>query len=907
MTSSTAPLLEVITLLSDAASVAQWIPLARLKARQLHELSLLSKRLHLLDGTEIGVRIDPPFAYITLRGGFSGAYQFVGSLDWLYKTYRDPSFPTGIDRMLPLGYATLVTLKGITPHATPLVSSAEASLQNAWRYTADPTQTDHYLQMTPAHQWDGMGVLQWYGPTADVPRRNVPHLITGWQQAHPCEGLGWYGSGSGSRFVTLDMAYDFGPTLFSSNPLVGSNKSPDSDWYGQAAWRTVDSPLGSRTFIIMVDVNSVFYCYPTEGYGDTILFGTYTGQKGNVPAALTQSQTCPWPAWVTHEDLGMLAVNASVPTTTHKARLRPLWTFNHAGTRAACITARRAANWNDAYFNSEFYDDTGTLQTTYLEDYPGLVEVAFEISITGTLLSQFTFTVTLHQDIYCEVDHRCPVAVGYAVREMGDVSLDTLLLLEYRHYVDNPALTRGPTNNHGGVDTYTLHRPNKATVAVVSAQTDAGWVEARRWLAYYACYPPLGDDRLFHPQIQEFQAFASQTGYANHFRYIANLCALDMNSLSFCIGANVFTLGDIQTGTSTWQTYGATAATVLTIAFNQESDRQSIGHPELKGIVEAMLDLDKSYPREFGTLYPDFTQMTEFDCGATLDYAWYDPSAWESDPIIKATRYATLTVHNGLGSSWSTLIQGASEDLTLYSNIPAVSLFSGYSHIYGPQVFTYWDGLPNVRPGIRWAVGGTLQAGTLSFSNYPYGVIHHNSVLFLTTAALNNVGARFSVHRNGSWALFMGPVAARTDLSAWWENGVLLTPPALAYEQTLVDKIVFRNETQNAEITTTHLAMLNQAFGKTLTPEDFHFNLRYATTTGAEFQPASDDPSVPSWYPVTRMTPLGIIWTHQYFYLNRWYNEFCFDPNFVVQKLHYTYNSFTTFPTPRQEGVFLPP
>lgn len=894
------PLLEFLNLQGGTAAL-RWLPWARNKAQQLYDLGLASKCVVLGDSTAISIRLEENLAHIRIVAGVEGGYQFIGSAQWLYKTYRDPAFPTGYDRMLPLGYATLVESKGGFVKAAPLFSSIEDA-SGAWPFDADPRTTDTHLRLRPAHQWDGMGVQQWYAPTGDDKKRDLPNLITSWQQAHPCEGLGWYGSGSAARFVTLDMSFDYGPLLFTTdNPLIGANKTPDSDWYGQACWRTVDSAFGPRTFIIMVDVNSVFYCYPTEGYGDTILFGTYTGQKGNVPASLTQSQACPWPSWVTHEDLGMVAVLASVPTATHKARLRPMWTFNHAGTRAACITAERTANWVDAYFNSEFYDDTGTLQTTYQEDYPGLVEVEFSISITGPALADFTFTTTLRQSLYSGTDHRCPVAVGYAVRDMGGIALDTLLLLEYQHYVDNPALTQGPTNTHGSVETYTLRRPNKASVAVVSAQTNAGWIEARRWLAYYACYPPLGDNRLFHPQIQEFQAFAGQTGYANHFRYIANLVALDMDSLSFCIGATVRTIGDIQTGTSTWQTNGAEAATVLTIAFNTERDRQSVGHAELKSVVSAMLDLTADYP--------DLGSMTEFDLSASLDYAHYDASAWESDAHVLATKYATLTVRDGFGSSWATLVEGASENLMLYSNILAVPAFATASHIYGPQVYTYWDGLPNVRPGIRWAVGGTLQAGTLSFSNYPYGAIHHNSVLFLTTTALNNVGARFSTHRNGSWALFAGPFAARTDLSPWWENGVALTAPALAYEQTLVDAVVFASDrgATSKEVVTTHLALFNQAFKKTLEPEDFYFTMAYDSSVGATIQPAATNPSAPSQYQVTVLAPLGIIWSHQSFQLNRWYDEWCFNSSFVLQKLHTTDNSFTCFPTPRQEGVFLPP
>ncbi len=903
-------MIEWITLDGTGPSIMKWLAWARKTASRMQDITPV-KRVRMPDGTLVAIEIREDETFIHISGGAIGSYQFFGSGPYLYKTYRDPSYPSGIDRMLPLGYATLITLNGADLKMTALTASAESPPDpsvTSWPYDADPRNTDNYLRMTPAHQWDGLGVHQWYGPTDVSPRRDVPHLVTQWQQALPCSGMNRYGSGSASWFTKLDMGYDFGPTLFSANPLVGVNKSPHSDWYGRAAWRLVDNTqFGSRSFIIMVDVNSVFYCYPTDGYGSELLWVSWLGEKGNVPAELTQSQACPWPSWVTAETLGIAAISGGVSDSIHRGRLRPMWTFNHAGTRAACVIANRAVNWSDNYFNSEFYDDYGTLNTTYKEDLPGMVEVEFSISLTGINLNDFTFTVSLVQERYSgNLGIRAPVATGYAMRAIGDVPLDALLLLEYRHYTANPSLTAkadfvlsGDWSSDVDPPLYDLKRPVKATIAVVSWYDGASWIEARRWLAYYSCYLPLGDPRPFYPRIEEFSAHIGETGYANHFRYIANIISIDMDSLSFCLGASVSTLGDLRTDYDHFSTYGAEAACIVTIAFNTEKDRRAVGHAELKPVASEMLDLTASYP--------NLASLTEFFPSATLDYATYDPSAWETDPIIKATRYATLTVRDGDGHSWESLVQGASESMMPYSNISNTPMFSGASHIYSPQVYTFWDGLPNVRPGMRWAIGGTLQAGTLSFTNYPYGAIHHGSILFLTTTALNNITHRFSTHRSGSWALFAGPFAARNDLSVWWINGVLQPAPALSYEQTLVDKIEFATDSSTQKVTFSHIEAMNTAFKKELTPEDYYFNLRYESTVGAEFKPASNDSSVHDWHKVTRLATLGIIWSHQEFSANRWYNEFCMSGDFVTQSLHFAYDSFSTFPTPRMEGVFLPP
>jgi hypothetical protein len=902
------PLQERLKLIGSQQGLEKWLGWARKKAQSLYQQGLSSKQVQMADGTYIAIQIVEPVAYITVWGGGKGAYQFIGSLARLYKTFRDPSYPVGTNRMLPLGYAVLVTIAGGKPKAIPLFSSAEAPpADRYWPYSADPRDTNTYLALTPAHQPDGMGVLQWYGPTQDVSKRNVPHLITAWQQALPCSALGWYSAGSATRFTTLDMAFDYGPTLFSADPRKGNYKIPHADWYGQAAWCMVDDPLwGSRSFIIMVDINSVFYCYPTEGYDAAPIWTGWLGEQGNVPAALTKNQACPWPSWVTTESLGVAAINAGVPDATHRGRLRPLWAFNHAGTRAACITAHRAANGADGYFQSSYYDDTGTLDTVYQEDTPGLVEVAFSINIIGSSLADFTFSVSVAREVYAgNPGIRAPVAVGYAVRPMGDIPLDALLLLEYQHLTDSPSQCQGPAAPlsgawQAGVDPplYDLTRPNKATVAVVKVATTDGWKPVRQWLAYYASYQPLGSPLPFYPHINEFSALAGADAYANHFVYFTNVVALDLNSLSFCIGVSVVTLGDIRTDYSTFDTYAAEAAALVTIALNSEQDRRTVGHPELKPVALAMFDGQSTYP--------DLATFTEFFPSATLDYAVYDPT-WETDPIIKATRYATMTVRDGNDQTITRLVQGASEDMRGYSNIPNVATFAGASAIYGPMVYTFWDDLPSVRPGLRYAVGGSLQPGTLSFSGYAYGAIHHQAMLALTTGALNNVGARFSTHRSGSWAIFAGPIAARTDLSPWWRNGVRLSAPPLAYEQMLLDRIMIVDDANRRQIATTHIGSLNTAFDKALTPSDYFFELRYASDTGAEVRPASDDSAPSGWYPVSVLSPLGAIWSRHDFQAQRWHNDFCFDANFVLRKPHLAYNSFTTFPTPRAEGVFLPP
>lgn len=875
---------------------AKWFAWARKRARFLLDADIRPvERVRMPDGTVVAIEVRGDEAVIRITGGVSGSYQFIGTLSHLYKTFDDDNLPAGT-RYLPLVYAVHAQVKGGVWKATPLIASGEEvptdpPPNQSWPYDPDPRNTDNRLLLSPAHQWDGNGMHQWYGPTAEVPKRNIPWLMTQWQQSHPCCALGRFTGGSSAYWFTQDMGYDFGPTYFGGDGLQGVNKSPDSDWYGRAALRVADG----RTFIVMVDVNSVFYCYPTEGYGADFISGgdEWPGEKANVPTELTQSQACPWPTWVTEENLGVAAIEEPVSETVQRQRLRPLWVFDQAGTRAACIAAHRDAAWADSYFTSSLYGPTGTFQHNHQEDYPGLVEVEFAIAVTGPNLADFTFAVSLRQAIYSKTDLRCPVACGYALRPMGDVALDELLVLEYEHYTDLPAMAvvADYPDDPGPPTLYQPRRPNRATVARVKRENGGEWATVKSWLAYYACYPieTYGDPepRRFSPWIEDIDGVPEESDYFwNHFAYIAQMVAMDLSSLSFCVAATVWTMGTVPRSGGT--NYGAEAQAIITTAFGTERDRRSIGHSALQTVAAAMHDLTHSWP--------DLANMTRFHLNAVASYAHYT-TGFAAGNIHQ---YATLTVTDGDETSWANVIQDASEDLLAYNAITNCSLFSGHDEIWCPVVFSYWDGYPSVRPGIRWHTSGGWQTGTLSFSNYPYGAVHHGAVHFLTLAPLNNVQARFGVHRSGSWSIFAGPFAAQAGLME------VDTDIPNDYQQTLVDRVTLRDVTEADDRSTTHVALLNLAFSKTLTPEDYHFEFRKLDAL-PEMRPKSDDPTAHSWHDVAALAPLGVIFSNQYLAYSRPLNQFCFASTFATLSRYYSYSSFLTFPSPRLECAFLPP
>ncbi len=876
----------------------EWVAWARSVARRLYLAGeRTQKQMILSDGTLIYIQFVDENAYILVDGGAGGSYQFIGSLDHLHKTFDDDNLPAGT-RYLPLVYAVHAEVKGGAWKATPLVSSGEdvptdPAPAKTWTYDPDPRNTDDHLVLSPAHQWDGKGMHQWFNPTDDVPKRNIPWLMTQWQQGMPLNGLGRWTGGSNSYWSVADQGYDFGPTYFAGDGLTGVNKSPDSDWYCRACiHRTEDG----RIFIIMVDVNSVFYCYPTTGYGSEFISGgdEWPGEKANVPTALTQSQACPWPAWVTVENLGVAAIEEPADSLEQLRRLRPLWVFNQAGTRAACIAGHRDAAWSDGYFTSSLYSSAGSYSRDAKEDYPGLVEVEFTINVTGSGDGDFLFSVALRQNIYSKTDYRCPVAVGYAMRDMGSTPRDALLMLEYQHYTDLPAMAvvADDPDDAGPPTLYQPRRPNRATVASIQRWDGAGWNEVRRWLAYYACYPiethGTPEPRAFSPVITELDGVpASGDYYRNHFVYIAQTVALDLSSLSACIGASLWTEGTVPRLSG--DTYGAEASTIVTIAFNVERDRRSIGNADLKPVTAAMFDL--THP------YPDLSGMTQFHLNATADYTAYTTGFASGSEH----EYATLDVTDGAGNTWSNVIQDASEDMLPYPMMTNnTTLFPSATEIWCPVIFSYFDGWPMVRPGMRWRTSGGWQSGTLSFTDYPYGAVHHGAMVALTLVAINNVQQAIKAHRNGSWSIFAGPFAAQTALMKVSED----IPDS--FEQTLIDRVVLWDKQETRAKTNTHIALLNQAFSKTLTPEDYHFEFRkvgYGTVP--EFRPKSDDPTTHDWHDMSTLAPAGIVWSNQYLTGSRPLCLYCFDYSFTSLVRYASYDGFSTFPNPRMECAFI--
>lgn len=908
----------------DPAAAAPWVGLAKKLARQTFMARIRNKTYIVADGVQIRVEnlLPQPKGFgsgftqqfggtskvtILASSGISG-YQFFGSGPTLYKDYGIALPPEmgGGTRYVPRGYAALVTLRNDTLIARPLVSSISPPPDNEWQYDADPTNMYLYLASDPFHQWDGRGVHQWRSTlaTADNPQwhsRTDSWLLTQWQQPYPCLGLGTRSGGTYKNRVTTDAGFDFGPTVFKDGARRGVPKIPDADWYERAGLQTVVSAeFGQRRFVIMVDFSQTFYCYPVAGYGSDFIAGQdiTLGEKANVPLALTQTAACPWPTWVTPQP-------ADFDRADTETWLRPVWSFSPDGAKAVCVAAHRADPWEDGYFTSTRYDNSGNPLYTLQEDYPGLVEVGFTITLTGANPEDFSFSVALLYDACSTTELIAPVAAAYTVAPIGAIAANSLVVLEYQHYTDNPSFTKADLTLTDDPSAKTPVRPNFTTIANVRVRQDSVWSVARSWLAHYGCYPLdylwpgyRLNDRKWTPQLEDYRPLeVDEILYGDEFSFITQINSFELETLSFCISGSAYTSGWFTPTIGDSVTYGIEGATTVVITFNVEQQRVSVGHPLLKAETSLMLDLAGSYPV--------LDDLTPFYLNATLDqeevaYPWppYSTADW-----LKKT--AELTVRNGDGDDYTTLIQWGFYEAWRYGMFIECPLFTGYTTIYAPRVMSYFDCTPNIRPGIRWEDGGGVVAGDSSFSDYPYGVIFHNRVLHHTLKSLNNTNSRLVTHpRSQSWSICFGPFAANAQVME------VSTPPIPhTLDQAMIDQITFRawDRATAAYVThtTSHRAMLNTAFTQNWLESDYYFETRAGGDGIPEFKPNSVDSTAHGWYDLTTLVPKASLWGSEYLNGDFVFPLTCFSYPFMDTVRHLTYDPAITFPTPRMEAYFI--
>ena len=878
----------------DPAEAVKYVGIAKKFARATFYAKIISKIWRISDDVEIrvlnNIQSNICKVWISVKGGFF--YQFIGSSDQMLRNVIYGSL-AGIERTIPHVYATLCTYRlgkeDLKLKVKALFSSAERDTETPerWVYNVDPTRVDNHAKIKPTYQIDGSGInMAWFYDGVNQKVNSSPWLLSTFGQSLPCHALHWLSMASPVTLSVADITYDFPPVHFPKP--VGTFNGPVTDWWRRATLAKVITEEQSRVFIIMVDISHTFHVYPLGVREDEFIEWDREGKLPNILAENIKSATFTWPAWVTLQDVGQAELDNGVTPGELNARLQSLWQFSNKGDKAICIVAHRAAAWQEA----QLINFDGTMEDRQ-EDTSGWVEVGFNITVTGEELLDFTFSVELLNSYDSRNGHAYPIEVGYLLEDSTFGAFDSRVVLEYSNY-------RGKTSNAG----HLVLLPTMATIATVKVDDQV----VKQWLALFDSQKDNTDGGYdWTPQPAGFFSVDSGDVRSAQFRFITHIVSMDIRSLSFCLAATIrYTLNAVISSV-TWL-YAANALFLELSVFGEIEQTESLGYSGLTALAENMFYLNDTYP--------DLNNMVSFSTAAVLDYAKtipVNPELYSDEEL--ATQFADVTWFDGLSGSVTESLTNASARIRLfggssYTGLLETGLFGTAETIYTPMVFLKFDSfLSYYNVGMVW-FDDSVENGNLSFTGYPYGALYSAAAKFLTLDPLSNLHTRFSIHPSKSWAIWAGPFAANTVIISGTGSSNVVTE---TWEQVILDRIVAKATKPDDTLLikeTTHIEAFNSAFDKTLTQNDFYFNLGLnlgtLSITPNSIEKGVSHPESAAWPDI----PLGIGFTDRYlnvispllpaYILNTTMMYNFYDPVVV----HDTYSAYTTFPTPRMTGVW---
>ncbi len=434
-------------LFTDVAAAAPWVGLAKQLGRQTYDAGIISKTFSVADGVKITVNnvITKGLGgickvWIEAGGGF--IYQF-------YNT-KTPVHIVGGGNVI--GSAVAVALP-ILPYLDSPAFPSKVDIIKKMRFIATGSTIEDIIKIPPAENTpakeptnNGMGdcflaknlyqmqgqmepVFHAYGNENAKQQVSVKKSLSySWSGD---VGVPYsYGMHMPTEYVALtDVMYDLPPT--STRKGLNRWRAPDADWPNEAALFVATSEdYGPRTFVIMVDASSKFYCWPLSVYEETQFDSPiYADQyyKANVRPEFSKMVDPPLPAWVKRNttefrdqwiaDEGILSQDP-----------RYSWRFRADGKRVAAIVLERTddeliyrgkatasapvTEFGPFLIEAKSRVDPENLSTSpVLTDVLGWVEFDLDITITGEELESFNFTVLLRGSE--KAVENSPVAVGY--------------------------------------------------------------------------------------------------------------------------------------------------------------------------------------------------------------------------------------------------------------------------------------------------------------------------------------------------------------------------------------------------------------------------------------------------------------------------------------------------------------
>lgn len=389
----------------------------------------------------------------------TGGYQFyttTGTPEWFYSSSFG-YLPTGSSIVIPTPKEpTENQTEPVRIVPEPYLSTVQTPPLNdqgnpVWKYLETPNTIEEFNTLMNQSLFPQKGIWQINGVPEpiyyvtslyDGSKIKVhKKLLNAWMEV----GGMMYGAGTASpvRYTETfyDIGYDVAPGVMTRS--TGANQQmPDGDWPQRACLRQVSTGEWTRTFIILSTSDDAFICWPillsnqfdtslVENASPELLAQSY---KANVPDQYAVTITPNYPSWVYLKN-----VMERVDSTDARPDPRYRWSFNSTGTCAISVMIERTTfnetwkkiqytypaqqDWftviqNNAGFalwpnnSTPSVSDTGinvqvnsfglfdgvhqvSPVTPIYEDRFGVVELDFQIEITGPELDEFTFAIAI--------------------------------------------------------------------------------------------------------------------------------------------------------------------------------------------------------------------------------------------------------------------------------------------------------------------------------------------------------------------------------------------------------------------------------------------------------------------------------------------------------------------------------
>lgn len=373
---------------------------------------------------------------ITIWGG-SASYEFF-STGASFDTGFDPAFP---DFGATRGYAVTAS---VNKSQLTVSGKSTGNTEEAVNGIV-PSPFSMTTLMRHKNLWQIQGRQEQVHYANNLP---FPYLISAWGANADLVGLGALGGYPEALSQPFDQEYDEAPTpILNAATLSPTELVPDADWYRRAALCVVkNAEFGDRTFIIMVDITNKFYAYPISAIPDgTLTDGSpYAPQaiKTNVPDKYVQSMAAPFPGWV-RQGTGQARdyfLEGTFTGSAYKIKFpQYMWAFNSKATKAAAIVHRlldKPTYLNAPLAGTNLSATRAGITYDLQEALPGLVEVGFDLAVTGTDPEDFTFNVTLLQGTDPTTLEEYLLAVEYAYPVKDATLLDDMVVMNMEVYYD---------------------------------------------------------------------------------------------------------------------------------------------------------------------------------------------------------------------------------------------------------------------------------------------------------------------------------------------------------------------------------------------------------------------------------------------------------------------------------------